>query len=576
MPRVPPFLERLGLGPEADVREVRRAYARELRRIDQEADPRGFQALREAYEAALQWAERPRDLDELDESDGGESAAEPEAAETFEGPEAGGRDPEGTEAPGEDAPPRFTWREAARAARFRAGEPEEDPAQPPSEPDPAPAPGWPRGRVPPDPPPLGSPAPPELLARVVFAELCAGAGRWRHEDDARDALERCFADPRLAGLEQRIELEALVAARLSEGWRPGNEHLFAAALERFEWRHDRRRLAQLGAAGAAVDPIVEEAVVLRGLEEHERYQRVARWLRSGARPPDDTLETLAPAYELLRARFPAWLRAMAPAEGIERWAAALAQLPKPAPRPAAAPARSPGNRWGAAFAVIAVVGALRICGAALSSDARSGPEKLRLSPERPGLPGGLGSPEHIEKLLAAVRAFQECEQGKVQACVVAGFAHLHGERGVPANPAFAAELFRKACTLGSGEGCLEFGRLLQAGEGVPRDEAAALAHYARACDQELPAGCAAVAALRPAAQEEAERPARRKEPARPVRGAQGERPARPEVDHADEWMKLDHGGRSGGLVRMACDGGDAAACEALGDRGPKKDAAPPE
>jgi hypothetical protein len=57
----PPFLEHLGLTEAvSDEREIKRAYARLVKQIDQEADPAGFQRLRLAYEAALQWLTRPR------------------------------------------------------------------------------------------------------------------------------------------------------------------------------------------------------------------------------------------------------------------------------------------------------------------------------------------------------------------------------------------------------------------------------------------------------------------------------------------------------------------------------------
>lgn len=55
---VPDCYRRLGLLPGADTRDIRRAYARELKQIDPAIDAAAFQALRGAYETALQFAQR--------------------------------------------------------------------------------------------------------------------------------------------------------------------------------------------------------------------------------------------------------------------------------------------------------------------------------------------------------------------------------------------------------------------------------------------------------------------------------------------------------------------------------------
>jgi hypothetical protein len=47
---------RLGLSPDVGERDIRRAYARALKKIDQAQDGAGFQQLRGAYETALQFA----------------------------------------------------------------------------------------------------------------------------------------------------------------------------------------------------------------------------------------------------------------------------------------------------------------------------------------------------------------------------------------------------------------------------------------------------------------------------------------------------------------------------------------
>ncbi len=70
-------LQRLGLGPDADERAIKRAYAAKLRITRPEEDPQGFQALNEAYQAALSW-HRAREAGEFDHAfdDSGEPDAD--------------------------------------------------------------------------------------------------------------------------------------------------------------------------------------------------------------------------------------------------------------------------------------------------------------------------------------------------------------------------------------------------------------------------------------------------------------------------------------------------------------------
>jgi len=74
-----PF-QRLGLAPGSDEREIKRAYARELKRCRPDDDPQGFQALNEAYQQCLRIAAQRAVARALAENDDGESNDAPNAA----------------------------------------------------------------------------------------------------------------------------------------------------------------------------------------------------------------------------------------------------------------------------------------------------------------------------------------------------------------------------------------------------------------------------------------------------------------------------------------------------------------
>ena len=56
--------ELLGLDAEAEPRSIKRRYAQLLKQTRPDEDPEAFQRLREAYEWALDWAQRTQDVDE--------------------------------------------------------------------------------------------------------------------------------------------------------------------------------------------------------------------------------------------------------------------------------------------------------------------------------------------------------------------------------------------------------------------------------------------------------------------------------------------------------------------------------
>jgi hypothetical protein len=61
-------LNTLGVGPDADERAIKRAYAAKLKTTRPETDPQGFQALNEAYRSALAWRSA-RDAEAFDDVD---------------------------------------------------------------------------------------------------------------------------------------------------------------------------------------------------------------------------------------------------------------------------------------------------------------------------------------------------------------------------------------------------------------------------------------------------------------------------------------------------------------------------
>lgn len=297
MQNLPTFLQSLELDADADERAIRRAYARKLKQIDQENDPAAFQQLREAYEAALAWTDRQS----------GQPVADVRQVHRA--------DTAGSDAPGET-------------------------------PDYRPRQGW---NVPTPQPAVHSPHQenPYQLANAVFADFQAAYGRlmeagkpgrafkarkaahgqelvaWRRE------LDRSLADDRLVNIAARNRFEALVANTLANGWQPGNEILFAVAVDIFGWGTDRNRLSQLGQAGMLVDRAIDEREMFftQSSDDKLAQRKVLEMLRSAAPPSEKQVKSKIIHIHKLMTRFPALMSISVNAANAGRWPELYEKLP---------------------------------------------------------------------------------------------------------------------------------------------------------------------------------------------------------------------------------------------------------
>lgn len=266
--------ERLGLLPGASARELRRAYARELNKIDQAEDIAGFQLLHACYEQALKWTPAPS----------GDPAVSTDVIAVMPG-----------------------------AACNANG---------------------------------------DLLADAMFAAFQASlaahiaAGNSSSDIPYLRELQRVLAHDRMMHLAARERFEQHVACLLARGWQRGHEMLLGAAVDVFSWG-DRQTLLRLGDVGIVLDQALTESAMFDSqppLAQMAQHCVLQQLRRPQPAMMDQILKDIV-HLECLVARFPHWLRLMAPRESIAWWLQCCPPLPEGAIRTVPLPAPSPTENW---------------------------------------------------------------------------------------------------------------------------------------------------------------------------------------------------------------------------------------
>jgi protein TonB len=300
MDNIPYFLERFALDLGADERAIRRAYARELKLIDQEHDAERFQALRRCYDIALHWvATRAEQLDAADEAvrqehDGTQSRDALEPAELYPATTDSPSDPlNGNSGHGQAPPDAQPGPQAEHpAAQIRAMEAAIEAAS-------------------------------DTVVGEFLEEFYALAASVAvvQIETARAMLQRHLGDPRMEAIGSRDIAEARIAALLVEGWRRGHEVLLPTAMMEFGWHEDPRRLEQLGRSGAILNEALgeREHFFAQDFTQMELQRGLIDALRSEKRPSDTDLVKYANVVAGMELRYPNWFRVILAPNKVKQW-----------------------------------------------------------------------------------------------------------------------------------------------------------------------------------------------------------------------------------------------------------------
>jgi hypothetical protein len=334
MTYVPPFFDRYDLDINADERDIKRAYARALKKIDQETDPAAFQDLREHYEHALSWM-RHRDYQrqlELEEVEQANDVAPVQSESTSDSPLTSIPQNIQTEAipatlanitavaePASEPPQAETIAFApvseqsatAEVAELQETMGESDNQETASTQEHQAQ--------------IALPTPPEL-ADAVFQELLHtlqhSPQATATAETAIRTLQEFLDDMRLIQIDAKDIFEWRVLCHVVNGWQPGNGELLGAAIQLFQWDKDKQRLQRFGHPGNELDTaLIEHTAFIQQEQDAISSQwTVIQRTRNEAMPDTQYLTSkLLPVTEYLIERFPNWLALAGNRENIERW-----------------------------------------------------------------------------------------------------------------------------------------------------------------------------------------------------------------------------------------------------------------
>jgi hypothetical protein len=134
-------------------------------------------------------------------------------------------------------------------------------------------------------------------------------------------LHERLRDDELVNIGARMDFEGRIVQLLVNGWRPGHEALFPAAVAAFEWASDWRLLAQFGHAGSILNAAIDEcalfdsqAIAVRSVQERI-LMLLRRERQAGVREIAHSMRELRKMED----HFPALLMVVTNAGNIAYW-----------------------------------------------------------------------------------------------------------------------------------------------------------------------------------------------------------------------------------------------------------------